>query len=71
MSHEQISIKLKTFAHSEFSDNNFSSPEIIKDKIKKQIDLFNRGHKYERINIDNTFPKYIFQNKEKYIDWIL
>ena len=71
MSYEQISLKLKTFAHSEFSGDNFSSPETIKYKIKKQIDLFNRGHEYQKINLDDTFPKYILQNQKKFSDWIL
>ena len=71
MSHEQISLKLKTFAHTEFTNDNFSAPEIIKDKINKQIDLFNRGHKYEKVKMDNSFPEYILQNQEKYLEWIL
>ena len=64
-------MKLKTFAHTEFTDDNFSSPEIIKDKVNQQIDLFNRGHKYQKVNMDNNFPKYILQNREKYREWIL
>ena len=36
MSPENISLKLKTFAHTEFSSNEFSSVEVIKDKIKKK-----------------------------------
>ena len=71
MSYEQISLKLKTFAHTEFSNDNFSSVEIIEDKIKKQIDLFNRGHKYHKVRFDNFFPKYIVENKEKFHKWIV
>ena len=33
MSAKEISLKLKTFAHSEFSDEKFSSEEIIRKKI--------------------------------------
>ena len=71
MSHEKISLKLKTFAHTEFTNDKFSAPEIIKDKINKRVDLFNRGHRYERVKMDNSFPEYILQNKEKYLEWIL
>ena len=71
MSHEQISLKLKTFAHTEFTEDYFSSPEVIKDKIDKKIDLFNRGHKYQKVDMDSTFPDYILKNREKYSDWIL
>ena len=40
MSHEEISLKLKTFAHTEFSDEKFSAVEIVKNKIDQQVDLF-------------------------------
>ena len=71
MSHEKISLKLKTFAHIEFSDNKFSSEETIKDKIDRGIDLFNRGHKYQKVKFDNSFPKFILENKEKFQKWII
>ena len=68
---ESISLKLKTFAHEEYSGDEFSSLEVIKDKINRKIDLFNRGHTYKIINIDNTFPKYILSNLEKFEEYIL
>ena len=71
MSPENISIKLKKFAHKEFSGKKFSSVEIIKDKIDKKIDLFNRGHAYKVINLDNNFPKYILNNLEKFKQHII
>ena len=71
MSYEQISLKLKTFAHTEFSDDNFSSIEAIKNKIDQQVDLFNRGHKYKKVKFDNYFSKYIVDNKEKFNKWIV
>ena len=71
MSPETISTKLKTFAHSEFSSKQFSDPLIIKSKIEKKIDLFERGHQYEKIRLDNTFPDYLLKNHEKYKLYIL
>ncbi len=71
MSPEEISLKLKTFAHIEFSDKKFSSIEIIEKNINQQIDLFGRGHKYTRVEFDNFFPKYILKNKKKFHKWIL
>ena len=68
---ESISLKLKTFAHKEYSGEEFSSLNIIKDKINKKIDLFNRGHTYKVVNLDNNFPKYILDNLEKFEDYIL
>ena len=71
MSPEKISLKLKTFAHTEFSSKEFSSVNIIKDKINKKIDLFNRGHNYKQKALDNTFPEYLIKNIHLYKEWIL
>jgi len=71
MEPEQISLKLRTFAHSEFSDEKFSKVEIIKNKINEQIDLYERGHKYMKIELDKSFPKFIVDNKMLYKKWIL
>ena len=71
MSPELISLKLKTFAHSEFSEKKFSDVNIIKSKIENRIDLFERGHNYKKVILDNTFPKYLIENYEKYKFYIL
>ncbi len=71
MSPEQISLKLRTFAHSEFSEKKFSDTSIIKSKIENKVDLFERGHKYKKIILDQTFPKYLIKNHEKYKEYIL
>ena len=55
MSPEQISLKLKTFAHTEFNSKEFYSVENIRNKIDKKIDLFNRGHNYRVVEIDDRF----------------
>jgi beta-1,4-mannosyl-glycoprotein beta-1,4-N-acetylglucosaminyltransferase len=68
---EDISVKLKTFAHTEFASSAYSDVEIIKNNIKKQRDLFKRNKFYNKIELDNSFPKYILKNKEKFKDWIL
>ena len=71
LSPSEISTKLKTFAHTEFSSDNFSKEEIIKSKIDSYSDLFERGHKYIKVKLDNSFPDFIVKNKEKFDDWII
>jgi len=71
MDPKEISLKLKTFAHSEFSDPKFSDEQIIQDKIRRQLDLFDRGHKYFKIEIDKSFPQFIIDNKIFYQKWII
>tara|TARA_B100001057_G_C22649249_1_gene871432 strand:- start:50 stop:859 length:810 start_codon:yes stop_codon:yes gene_type:complete len=71
MSAAEISLKLKTFAHSEFSDEKFSSVEVIKKKIANREDLFDRGHKYEVVELNKDFPDYILKNVKNYHDFII
>jgi len=71
MSPKQISLKLKTFAHSEFSGKRFSDINVIKNKIDNKTDLFERGHVYKKVKMDSSFPKYLIENNDKYRNYIL
>ena len=71
ISPEEISLKMRTFAHSEFAEEKYSSPEVIKSKIEARTDLFGRGHVYKKIKIDNTFPKYLLNNLDKFQKFIV
>ena len=71
MSPKDISLKLKTFAHKEFSGREFSAQEIIKYKIEKKIDLFGRGHNYKVVELNEKFPSYILNNLEKFKSYIV
>ena len=71
MTAEKISKKLKTFAHTEYSDDEFSSTDTIRKNIENRKDLFNRGYEYEKVKLDESFPKYLLDNKEIYKDYIL
>ena len=71
LSANEISLKLKTFAHSEFADEKYSSIQTIENKIQNRIDLFGRNHIYEKINLDETFPEYLKNNIKKFEKFIL
>ena len=68
---EEISIKLKTFAHKEFASSEFSDVNIIKENILSLKDLFKRNHNYNKVELDNSFPDYIIKNKSYLKNWIL
>ena len=70
LSPKQISLKLKSFAHTEFSNEQFSSLKVIKYKIKKKIDLFDRGHVYKKIQL-KMFPKIILKEIKKHKKFLL
>ena len=71
MSVENISLKLKTFAHEEFSNEKYSSVKVIREKIQQRLDLFDRGHTYELIEIDENYPDYLKNNLDKFKKYII
>ena len=68
---ENISKKIKSFAHGEFNKSEITNEENIKIKIEKAEDIFERGYKLKKVEVDSTFPKYIFDNKDKFKKWII
>ena len=70
MDPEQIQEKIKSFAHDEYNKGEFLDMDKIKNSVYMGLDLFNRDQKYNKVILDKTFPKFIFENKEKYLKWI-
>ena len=68
---ENILKKIKSFAHGEFNKTDFANLENIEKKINMEKDIFDRGISYKRVQIDNSFPRYIVDNKEKLWKWIV
>ena len=62
---EGIYKKLNSYSEQQWNNNKFKNMEIIKRKIDQKKDLFDRNYNYKVLEIDNSFPKYIFNNKEK------
>ena len=71
MNAEQIKSKIESYAHAEFNNKNYNNLEKINFSLENQVDLFDRKIEFEKIIFDETFPKYILNNKEKYKNWIL
>jgi len=71
LSAKNISLKLRTFAHTEYSKKEFTDEKIILKKIENKEDLFNRGYRYKKIELDSTFPKFLIENKKYYKNFIL
>jgi beta-1,4-mannosyl-glycoprotein beta-1,4-N-acetylglucosaminyltransferase len=67
----EISTKIKTFAHTEFNADRFSSIKVIKKKIDDKQDLFERGHFYKKVKINKSFPEYILKNKNDFKKFIV
>ena len=67
---EQILKKVKSFSHGEYNHKNLNE-KYIEEKILRNEDIFGRGNKLKKILIDKSYPEYIFQNKEKFLNWTI
>jgi len=67
---EGIYKKLDSYAEQQWNNEKFKDLDIINRKINQKEDLFDRNHKFEVVNIDETFPDYICKNREKFEDFI-
>ncbi len=67
---ENISKKIKSFAHGEFNKKHLVDEKKIQERIRKGEDVFERGFKIQKVNIDETYPEYIQQNLDKMKIWI-
>ena len=52
-------------------DKKYLNIEKIKENIEDGKDIIGRNDIYEKIEIDNTFPSYILENKSLFKDWIV
>ena len=68
---EEIQKKLKQYAHAEFNMEKYTNLERIKSSVKNKHDLFDRNLTFEKIEINNNFPKFIVDNRELYKEWII
>ena len=63
--------KIASMSHGEHNKPEFANVKNIEEKIKMKKNIFGLGFSYKKVNLDNSFPKYILDNKEKYKKWII
>ena len=68
---DKISKKIKAFAHGEFNKQDFANEQNIEEKIRMKKDIFDRKITYKKVPLDETFPEYIINNREKLKQWII
>ena len=71
MNPNEISEKIKSFSHAEYNLDKYTNIKIIEDKLSKGLDLFNRNQSYQKVELDSSFPKSFFENKNKFVKWFL
>ncbi len=52
-------------------DSKHLNIDEIEKSIKLGVDLIGRGHKYKKIDLDDKYPEYILENKDKFNEWII
>lgn len=62
--------KISSYQHTEYDNDDIKDKDRILSKIESGDDIFNRGYKYKKIEIDNSFPDYLIQNQIKFSHWI-
>tara|TARA_B100000029_G_scaffold422941_1_gene429905 strand:+ start:1803 stop:2612 length:810 start_codon:yes stop_codon:yes gene_type:complete len=45
--------------------------ESIRNKVNFGDDIIGRDHKYKKIKIDKSFPKYLLENLDNYSKWVV
>ncbi len=68
---QDIVKKIQSYSHGEFNTEENTDEEKINQKIKENVDIFNRGFKLKQITIDGSFPNYILNNKKLLKNWII
>jgi beta-1,4-mannosyl-glycoprotein beta-1,4-N-acetylglucosaminyltransferase len=66
-----IAKKIKSFSHGEFCQNQFVDEKKIEQKIANNEDIFDRNLELKKINIDESYPSFIRENKSILKEWIL
>ena len=67
---QQILNKVKSFSHGEFNTKDISEKDIER-KILNNKDIFGRDFLLRKVKLNETYPKYIRNNKEKLMQWII
>ncbi len=63
---EAIISKLRAFAHAELVTDEILRPEVIQEYVKRGIDLYKRGFQFKFVPIDNSFPRCVVENPDKW-----
>jgi len=61
---ENISLKLKSFSHTEYSGDKFSDVSVVRERLDSLTDVCGRGHVMSVVDVDSSYPKTILDNPD-------
>lgn len=68
---EKIKYKLECFAHQEWNREDIANLDYITNCLKNQKCVVPENYQYEKVEVDETYPKYILDNIDKFREHIL
>jgi len=68
---KDIAKKIKAYSHQEFCKDEFVDEKKISERINNNVDLFDRNIVYKKVELDKSFPEYVFNNKDFFKEWII
>ena len=69
ISPEKIKEKMMAYGHGELNTKKFTDIEYIKHRIDNHKDIFSENA-LEKVKLDETFPKYIINNKDRFFKFM-
>ena len=68
---EKIKLKIQSYTHKEYDNNEIANLDNIKRKIEDKKDIFNRDIKLKKESLDSSYPEYLIKNHIKYKNYLL
>jgi len=68
---KRIIEKVQNYSHQEYNNDEILDEERLLNLIKSGQDIFGRDYKYQTVPLDNSFPLYIIENRERFSHLIL
>lgn len=68
--YEKIRYKMNSICHQELNTNYYINKNSLQFNINNDLDIFERPYKIKTISINNTYPKYILKNRNKFKKYI-
>jgi beta-1,4-mannosyl-glycoprotein beta-1,4-N-acetylglucosaminyltransferase len=63
---DAIVTKLKAFAHQEFNKGNNLDRDVVLRRVNAGMDPFGGSGRFYGVKLDDSFPKFILDNRQKY-----
>ena len=63
---DKVKLKIDSYSHQEFNNEYFNNTEKILSALEDGVELFNIECVYQATDIDDSYPKYLLNNLDKF-----